>query len=186
MLKTSVQAPPDCATLVRKILEQDACGVEDLYSIIAIAAPANFARIRKKDSIEDEVHEILLIVLEAIYRGDLREPARLMGFVRTVARRRAVAHIRGNIIHRRRFLPQADSAVSSQPTPEERLADRERVQRLNLVLKRLRSRDREILLRFYYLEQRPDRICADMRLTPTQFRLFKSRALARCFELSRR
>jgi RNA polymerase sigma factor (sigma-70 family) len=157
--------------------------MEDLYAAIVASAPVlRRTSPGRPESHEDDVHEILVIVIEAIQRGELREPARLMGFVRTIVRRRAVAHIRGNIADRRRFQPGADAARSREPSPEERFARRER---LDWVLKLLRARDRDILVRFYFEGQRPDQICQEMRLTRTQFRLYKSRALAQCFELSR-
>jgi DNA-directed RNA polymerase specialized sigma24 family protein len=37
--------------------------------------------------LDDRVHDTFLIVVQAISKGDLREPERLMGFVRTVVRR---------------------------------------------------------------------------------------------------
>jgi hypothetical protein len=41
------------------------------------------------------------------------------------------------------------------------------------------DKDREILDRFYVQEQLPERICDEMKLSITQFRLLKSRAKAR-------
>jgi|HubBroStandDraft_5_1064220.scaffolds.fasta_scaffold239727_1 RNA polymerase sigma-70 factor (ECF subfamily) len=175
-----MQTVPDWAGVVGKILDKDGSGMEDLYAAITGLAPGFLGW---SESRQDDVHEVLVIVIEAIQRGELREPARLMGFVRTIVRRRAVAHIRGNIAERRRFGTGAEIAPSRDPSPEERFARRER---LDSVLKRLRSRDREILLRFYIEEQLPDDICREMRLTRTQFRLYKSRALAQCFDPSPR
>jgi hypothetical protein len=40
-------------------------------------------------------------------------------------------------------------------------------------------------MRFYLQEQSPRQICRDLGLTPTQFRLTKSRAKARFTELGR-
>ena len=54
------------------------------------------------------------------------------------------------------------------------------------ILKSLPQRDREILIRFYLHEQRPEQICEDMNLSETQFRLIKSRAKARFGELGKR
>jgi DNA-directed RNA polymerase specialized sigma24 family protein len=54
------------------------------------------------------------------------------------------------------------------------------------MLARLKVRDREILERFYYGEQAAEQICSEMHLTPTQFRLYKSRAIARCGDIARR
>lgn len=45
-------------------------------------------------------------------------------------------------------------------------------------LESLTDRQREILIRFYLMEQTQERICREMRLTDTQFRLMKSRAKA--------
>jgi RNA polymerase sigma-70 factor (ECF subfamily) len=50
----------------------------------------------------------------------------------------------------------------------------------------LSDRDREILTRFYLDEQTQEKICEDMSLTETQFRLLKSRAKARFGELGKR
>jgi DNA-directed RNA polymerase specialized sigma subunit len=54
------------------------------------------------------------------------------------------------------------------------------------VLEKLCERDRDILIRFYYKEQDSEHICREMHLTATQFRLFKSRALVKCCELTDR
>lgn len=170
----------DCAALVLNIRQRETRSVEDLYCVVSEIARSKLSQVIKSASIDDELHEILIVVLSAIERGELRDPGCLAAFIRTVARRQAVAHIRGNIAHRRRFAPHPESAPSPDPSPEERVARSERRQRLGLVLDSLRTRDREILVRFYFREQRPDQICAEMHLTPTQFRLYKSRALARC------
>lgn len=170
----------DCATLVLKVRQSDTHSVEDLYYVVSDIARGKLAQVIKSAPIDDDLHEILIVVLSAIERGDLRDPRRLAAFIRTVARRRAVAHIRGNIAHRRRFARDPESAASPDPSPEERAARSEQRRRLDVVLASLRSRDREILVRFYFQEQHAGQICAEMHLTPTQFRLYKSRALARC------
>ena len=62
----------------------------------------------------------------------------------------------------------------------------ERQEMVTHLLSSLSSRDREILRRFYLEEQSREQICSEMRLTETQFRLFKSRAKARFSELGQR
>jgi RNA polymerase sigma-70 factor, ECF subfamily len=54
------------------------------------------------------------------------------------------------------------------------------------VLRNLSWRDREILTRFYLRGESQERVCSEMNLTGTQFRLLKSRAKARFGELGKR
>ncbi|HVV44178.1 MAG TPA: hypothetical protein VHC72_03210 [Bryobacteraceae bacterium] len=54
------------------------------------------------------------------------------------------------------------------------------------MLNGISRRDRDILNRFYVLEQSQEQICADMGLSYNQFRLLKSRAKARFGELGKR
>jgi DNA-directed RNA polymerase specialized sigma24 family protein len=47
------------------------------------------------------------------------------------------------------------------------------------LLEEMRPIDREVLERFYIHCHSPERICREMKLTETQFRLLKSRAKSR-------
>ena len=137
---------------------------------------------------DDRVHDTFLIVVQAIRRGDLREPERLMGFVRTVVRRQVAAHI-DSLVHSRREEVDIDlNARLPDRTwnPEQSLASRENVALMRRVLDALSQRDREILVRFYLREESQDEICREMELTETQFRLLKSRAKARFGELGKK
>jgi RNA polymerase sigma factor (sigma-70 family) len=138
--------------------------------------------------VEDRLHEILVVVLEAIRSGDLREPERLGAFVSTVARRSVAAEIRIAIKRRRRMVDWATCIVSTPASlsPEARAADRERSATILSMLRGLKARDRELLTRFYLKEETPLEICQGMRISPTQFRLWKSRAIAKCYLQARR
>jgi RNA polymerase sigma-70 factor (ECF subfamily) len=70
--------------------------------------------------------------------------------------------------------------------PERKVIARQRAEIARRVLNGVSRRDREILNRFYVLEQPQERICAEMGLSYNQFRLLKSRAKARFGELGRR
>ncbi|SRR5579883_114247 len=172
--------------LVEKILNGNERGVEELYVILSQTVRASLAQTVHPSSVDDVLHEVLVIVLEAILNGGLRDPRRLMGFVRTIAQRRAVAHIRHAMFRRRRFVTMnvPEPSAPLRDSPENRLALRERTQRAQKLLRRLSLRDREILERFYLHEQPREQICGEMQLTETQFRLFKSRAIARCSRIA--
>jgi len=70
--------------------------------------------------------------------------------------------------------------------PEETAIHQQHEQIAKRVLNSISKRDREILTRFYLLEQSQEQICDQMNLTETQFRLLKSRAKARFGELGKR
>jgi len=49
----------------------------------------------------DKVHDVFLIIVQSIQKGELREPERLMGYVRTIVRRQVAAQIDDNVKARR-------------------------------------------------------------------------------------
>ena len=170
--------------LVEEIRGGNQESVDLVYSAVSDCARAQLFRSIDPQAVEDHVQEILMIVLAAIRSGELRDGHCLMGFVRTVTRRQAAVHIRHAIVRRRRMvsMESAEPASPSNQSPEARLDSCERVAAAKEMLEKLCERDRDILIRFYYEEQAPERICREMNLTATQFRLYKSRALVKCCE----
>jgi len=184
----TMEAAPNWAELVEQIRRDDAAGMEELYRVFARGIRFYLCRQLGPQELDDRVHDTFLIVVQAIRRGDLREPERLMGFVRTVVRRQVAAHIDG-LVHSRRQEVEIDvntRLADRTWNPEQSLASRENVNLMRRVLDSLSKRDREILVRFYLHEQSQEQICRDMELTETQFRLLKSRAKARFGELGKR
>jgi RNA polymerase sigma-70 factor, ECF subfamily len=70
--------------------------------------------------------------------------------------------------------------------PEQNLLTRQRAEIARRVFDGVSRRDREILRRFYLLEQPQDLICQEMGLSHNQFRLLKYRAKARFGKLGQR
>jgi RNA polymerase sigma-70 factor, ECF subfamily len=178
----------DWHDLVARIARGEDSGMEDLYRVFSRGVRFYLCRQLGPQDLDDKVHDTFLIVVQAIQRGDLRDPERLMGFVRTIVRRQVAAHIDHAVQDRReRADLDAGGTVSDfRQNPEEVAMDRERDEIVNKVLHGVSARDREILTRFYLMEQTQDVICQQMNLTETQFRLLKSRAKARFGELGRR
>jgi len=176
------------ADVAEGIRTGDDRSVERLYALLVDGPCLGIFRRLDPQLAEDRVHEVMVIVMEAIRGGALREPDRLMGFVWVIARRRAIAQMRRASFQRRRRADaaQAETRAPRDESPEARISERERRDAVKKMLGCLRDRDREILERFYYREQAPEQICSEMQLTPTQFRLYKSRAIARCGEIARR
>ena len=174
--------------LVRRIEAGDGSGMEELYLLFAKGIRFFLCRQLGPQEMDDKVHDTFLIVVRAIRRGELREPERLMGFVRTVARRQVAASI-DRTARRRRQLTEIDagSPISDgRPSPEERFASRQKIEIMKDALSDISTRDREILVRFYLREQSQAQICEEMGLTETQFRLLKSRAKARLGEIGKK
>lgn len=76
--------------LVDRIKRNDDSGMEELYGLFARGIRFYLCRQLGAQELEDKIHDTFLIVVQAVRRGDLREPERLMGFVRTVVRRQVV------------------------------------------------------------------------------------------------
>jgi RNA polymerase sigma-70 factor, ECF subfamily len=174
--------------LVDRIRFNETDGMEELYELFSKGIRFYLCRQLGPQELDDKVHDTFVVVVQAIRRGELREPSRLMGFVRTIVRRQVAAHI-DKVVHTRRDQIDLDSTVrlaDPEGNPEERAMFTQRTELINRVLGELSLRDREILTRFYLLEQNQDQICSEMGLTETQFRLLKSRAKARFGELGKK
>ena len=181
-------SPADWGLLVDQIKAGEDAGMEHLYSLFSRGIRFYLCRQLGPQELEDKVHDTFLIVVNAIKRGDLREPERLMGFVRTVVRRQVAAYIE-NAVHTRRDQTDLDTGISvvdRNQNPEQKAIVREKAELMKLSLQALSERDRDILIRFYLLEQPQEQICDEMALSETQFRLLKSRAKAKFGEIGRK
>ena len=134
---------------------------------------------------EDLFQDTFRTALEKLRRGELREPAKLPGFLAQIARSLAIEHYRK--LSRRRT--DADSeAVLAAVAPDagalSGLLARENAALVRQVLAELgNERDRQILLRFYLAEDDKERIAGDLGLTGLQFNRVLHRARQRYKEL---
>jgi len=179
---------PDWSELVSKIRAGDPRGMEELYALFSRGIRFYLCRQLGPQELDDKVHDTFLIVVQAIRHGELREPERLMGFVRTVVRRQVVAHIDSAVQSRkeRAGFEYVLSITDGRSNPEQDAIAHQREEIMGKVLRSISRRDREILTRFYLLGQSQEQICTEMKLTETQFRLLKSRAKSRFGELGKR
>src|ERR1051326_5245348 len=88
--------------LVQRIQAGDARAEEELYQVFTRGIRFQLCRRLGSQDIEDRLHDIFLIITESIRNGELREPERLMGYVRTIMRRQMAEHIDGVVQSRRR------------------------------------------------------------------------------------
>jgi DNA-directed RNA polymerase specialized sigma24 family protein len=184
----SRQGDVDWRAVVQQIRDGDPAGEEVLYRNLAGGARIFFQRRLGKTDLEDHVHDLFLTLVETIRRGELREPERLMGFVRTILYRQLNAEIARTIQSRETAAPldRGIAAQAREPDPEQLTFEKEKVALMRKLLSRMRRKDFEILNRYYLREEPEDLICADMGLTPLRFRVLKSRAKARFADLVQR
>jgi RNA polymerase sigma-70 factor (ECF subfamily) len=175
------------AGLVERVRSSDPAGMAELYEVFSKGIRFYLWRQLGPRDLDDKVHDLFLIITQSIQNGELREPERLMGYVRTIVRRQVAAHIHSAVETRHNQVDlDPDMKLRDQhPDPERTVIDRQNMELAMRVLNSLPERDREVLIRFYLKEQLPGEICREMNLTQTQFRLIKSRAKARYGELGR-
>jgi RNA polymerase sigma-70 factor (ECF subfamily) len=130
---------------------------------------------------EDLFQDTFGLALEKLRRGELREPAKLPGFLAQIARNLAIEHYRK--VTRRKTEADSDAvleAVSPRDSPLTDLLARENAALVRRALEELgNDRDRQILLRFYIAEEDKDRISADFGLDSLQFNRVLHRARQR-------
>ena len=173
--------------LVRRLREGEPEAMEELYSLFSNGMRYYLCRQLGPDDLEDKLHDAFLVVVDSIRAGELRDPSRLMGFVRTVVKRVAAATIEQQAQSRREQLDEERTAsVADSSNPEGTVFFHQQVQLIREVLANMPVRDREILRRFYFEEQPQQKICDDLGISLSQFRLMKSRAKSRFGELGRK
>lgn len=131
---------------------------------------------RTKNDYRDALNETLLRMLEAIRRGTMRNPNALPGYVRSVAMNYLAKHV---------FTSRAVSLndeIEHQTGIMDRIQDYEKLLILENALSELDSIDRDILIRFYRLEEAMPKIAGDLRLGLKSAIMRKSRALAKLRE----
>ncbi len=174
--------------LVERIQAGDDAAMSELYVLFSRGIRFYLCRQLQSQEVDDKVHDTYVAVIQAIKRGDLRDPERLMGFVRTIVRRQVAGYI-GHAIQARREQVDVEAGnwvSDGKSNPEQTAIDQQNAEIMRSVLDSVSKKDREILTRFYLQEQTQERICDEMDLTETQFRLLKSRAKARFGELGKR
>lgn len=140
--------------------------------------------IRNSTDAEELVQETLLIALGKIRRGEVRDPERLSGFISGVARMLAQGYLQKAKSRNFTAIDEVPPPVDSKPDPHEQLLQKEEAEIVRQVIGELRmERDRQVLTRFYIIEEEKESICANLGLTSAQFNQVIFRAHARFREL---
>jgi RNA polymerase sigma factor (sigma-70 family) len=177
----------DWADLLDRIQNRDPDAPGELYSRISTPIFFFLRRRMSVEQAEDRTHDVFLILIDAIRGGRIQNPAAFPGYAVMVARRQAFAQFR-----RSSRFPEANEealhtlSADTRHDPYSILEESECNVLIQKAFASLNSRQREVLDRFYVLEESKEKICGEMKLTQTQYRLLKSRAKARFGEVGRK
>jgi RNA polymerase sigma-70 factor (ECF subfamily) len=173
--------------LVERIQAGDRTAEDELVTRFSRGLLLMLRRLTGNPALADDLHqETLALVLEKIRRGEVREPARLAGFIRSTARNLFIADRRKEA--RYGPLPEGGEEVfperSPRAAPFDRTAAGEEAQQVQQILSELRhDRDRQLLLRFYLRDDSKEEICRDLEIEPERFHMLLHRARERMREL---
>lgn len=138
---------------------------------------------------EDLYQETFRLALEKIRRGEVREPDRLAGFLRSLAKNLSIHHYRrGSVRETREEDLDAVTDVSCEDVDQlGQLLRQEKVALVRRILAELASeRDRQVLFRFYIAEEERERIRSDLGLSGPELNMVLFRARRRYRDLYER
>jgi RNA polymerase sigma-70 factor, ECF subfamily len=131
--------------------------------------------LRDAAAADDLVQEVLVLMLERLRAGRVREPDRLASFVLGTCRLVVRNHRRGRK-RREGLLDQFAAVFPRHAEPDSLSLDHHRVRDC---LERLAERERTLLVLTFYLEQPSAEIAVRLGLRPDNVRTLRHRAVAR-------
>ncbi|MEM7351074.1 MAG: sigma-70 family RNA polymerase sigma factor [Acidobacteriota bacterium] len=139
------------------------------------------------DLADDLVQEAFRVVLERLRSTGLDDPARLGGFLHRTARNLFIADYRKKTRRQDQDLEDVTPPADPAPGQLSQILLDEEAALVRQVIEELRpERDRELLYRFYLLEQDKQTICTELGLTSLHFNRVRYRAQQRFKDLLER
>ena len=166
----------EVVSLVERVRVRQPAALEELYGIVRNFTFFLMRQLGGED-LQDKIHDVFLAVAQAIITGKLRDPHRLIPFLTTLTRFYTYSQIERRVA-RRRFAPLSDEihVADSRMNLEQNVYSEQKTGIALEILSAMPRRHGDVLRRFYVEEQTKEQICQEMDLTPTQFRLLKSKA----------
>lgn len=165
--------PADTGELVRRILAGEAKAETELVDRYRDGLYFLLKRwTRDPETAEDLCQDTLRLALEKIRKGEVREPDRLPAYLRSLAKNLSTQLYRRSSERTdlRQDLAPGEELPDRQPGALTSLLQEEKARLAREVLQNLGSdRDRQVLLRYYLSEERPESICSDLGLTSEHF-----------------
>lgn len=171
---------PDDATLARRILDarpgRDVDAETELGRRMAPRVRLYGLRhLRDDHAAADLAQQVLMMTLERLRAGRLREPDRLASFIFGMCRRVVLDQRRARARHARILSAFADDVPVVDPSGSPRLDHA----RLLACLERLPERERSILVMTFYDDQPASGVAAELGLSEGNVRVIRHRGLKR-------
>jgi len=176
----------DLPELVRQIIAGDTNAEEEMILRYRDGVYQIIYQVVRNDSVaEDLSQESLMKSLEKIRQQEVREPEKLSGFICSIARFVALDYIRKmRAALKSEDVDAAERIPDPSASPFEQLLDKERAEIVRRVIGEMKvQRDRDILFRYYILDEGKEDICAALKITREQFARIIFRAHQRYKEL---
>jgi len=176
----SAVAPGD---LVRRIQAGDSRAEAELVELYGEGVTFLLRRwTRDRDAADDLFQETFRLAIEKIRHGEVREPDRLPGFLRSLAKNLSTYHYRRAAQRTERETPIETTWEPPDPAAGQlgALLQQEKIEIVRRLLAELSvERDRQILLRFYLREEDKESIRQDLGLSSAEFNVVLFRARRR-------
>lgn len=188
-MSTVPQQIGDPAELVRRIRAGESAAEREMVERYSRGVFFLLREMTRDEARADDLHqEAFRLAIEKVRGGELKEPEKLAGFIRQLARNLFIAQ------HRQRAKqPTVDGETllafspDPGPSPQQLLLDKENADIVRRLLAGLEpARDREILMRLFVAEHPREAICNDLGLTNLQFNRALHRARQRLKDLLER
>lgn len=137
-----------------------------------------FRHLRAQQAAADLVQQVLVITIERLREGRVREPERLASYVLGICRL-VVLDLKRGEARRKRALERYAADV---PMAESSSSPRVDLDRLAVCLDRLHERERSVLVLTFYSERSATEVAAELGLSPGNVRVIRHRALGRLRE----
>jgi RNA polymerase sigma-70 factor (ECF subfamily) len=148
--------------------------------VAATLRRATGSRVWAEDLYQDAFH----VAIAKLRRGELREPAKLPGFLCHLARNLALGHFRRHRNEQSQDVLEDVDCPDPAPNPLDQMLAAERADEIRAVLDGLGSeRDRKLLFLLYIREEDRQSLCEVLGLTPLHFNRVLFRARRRYREL---
>lgn len=174
----------------RELAEQIALGNRQAEHELVVACYSSLLshlqrRLSGRAVAEDICQESFIIAIQRLRRGDIRDFGKVCPFLTGIAERLILVHARATRTGTTNL--DADALETFEPPPLETLERTTEGAVIRKAVSELRCRrDRELLLRRYWLDQNGPEIQQSLELTPVVFKKAISRARSRVRRLLKR